>query len=523
MSTVGLYERFEASFESVREYGNAVQDVAVDVEFECDGARVTTHAFWDGERTWRVRFSPEMPGRWTWRVRCSPGTDNGFNDAAGWFQCVPQAGTNVLYERGPLRVSDDKRHFVHADGTPFFWLGDTAWNGPLKSSAGDWTEYLSDRARKGFNVIQFVATQWISAAGDAEGRPAYLGRERIQIEPAFFRRLDRRVDAINSFGMVAAPVLAWAAGWNRDSCHMNPGNSLSDDQLELLIRYIVARYGAHQVVWMLAGDGIYEGHEAERWRRIGRATLSGNARPATIHPGGKVWSAPEFRAEPWFHFNGYQSGHWNDDENFRWINEGPPSMDWRTEPRCPHINLEPCYEGHRAMATGRVMDAADVRRAAYWSLLASPPAGVSYGAHGVWSWESTPELPMSHPNTGIAPAWRDALHLPGSACMGRLKAIFASIDWPRLEPCPELMEHQPGREQAALFIAAARSAAGDLAMLYLPQGGVAQLRSRLLRTGMRVRCFDPSSGGLLWQKPISDYGNVIDSGADADRVLVLEG
>jgi hypothetical protein len=26
----------------------------------------------------------------------------------------------------PIRVSDNGHHFVNADGTPFFWLGDTA-------------------------------------------------------------------------------------------------------------------------------------------------------------------------------------------------------------------------------------------------------------------------------------------------------------------------------------------------------------------------------------------------------------
>jgi hypothetical protein len=117
--------------------------------------------------------------------------------------------------------------------------------------------------------------------------------------------------------------------------------------------------------------------------------LSDRARPATIHPGGKIWAAPEFRNEPWFSFNGYQSGHWNDDDNFRWINEGPPSKDWRTEPPCPHVNLEPCYEAHHSMADGRVINALDVRRACYWNLLAAPPAGITYGAHGVWSWESS--------------------------------------------------------------------------------------------------------------------------------------
>ena len=48
MNTVALYTRFEATFESARDYENPVQDVSVEVEFECDGVRLTTYAFWDG-------------------------------------------------------------------------------------------------------------------------------------------------------------------------------------------------------------------------------------------------------------------------------------------------------------------------------------------------------------------------------------------------------------------------------------------------------------------------------------------
>ena len=30
-------------------------------------------------------------------------------------------------QSGPIRVSENGRHFVDAQGHPFFWLGDTAW------------------------------------------------------------------------------------------------------------------------------------------------------------------------------------------------------------------------------------------------------------------------------------------------------------------------------------------------------------------------------------------------------------
>lgn len=521
MITVGVHARYEISFEGAHDYPNPVQDVQVTIEFRLNGQTRTVEAFWDGGRIWRVRFSPDMCGHWRWRSRCSLPHDSGLHDRRGEFECTELPTSNPFLNHGPIRVSASRHHLIHADGEPFFWLGDTAWNGPLKSDEQDWATYLSDRAQKGFNLIQFVAAQWIGATTDADGRPAYVGSDKIRIEPSFFQRMDRRVDMINKSGMIAAPVLAWAAAWNTESVHVNPGNTLSEEQLTLLVRYLVNRYGAHQVVWILAGDGIYVGEEAERWRRIGRAALNRTRHPATMHPGGKLWVAPEFRLEPWFNLNGYQSGHWNDDDNSHWINAGPPSEDWPTQPACPHINLEPCYEDHAAFASGRPIDAHDVRRACYWSLLASPPAGITYGAHGVWSWETTPTIPLNHPHAGIARPWHQAMHLPGSRCMSHLKAIFSSLDWWRLYPCPDLLLDQPGKERPARFISAACSRDRDLAMIYSPEGGSVRINPNFLNCDVSVQCFDPANGELLWQRNLWASHNGIDTGALGDRLLVL--
>lgn len=521
MTTVGVHARYETSFEGVLDYPNPVQDLQVSIEFASNGQTRTVEAFWDGGRTWRLRFSPDMCGHWTWRSHCSLQQDSGLHDRRGEFECTELTASNPFLQHGPLRVSASRHHLIHADGEPFFWLGDTAWNGPLKSDEQDWAAYLSDRAQKRFNVIQFVATQWIGATGDADGRPAYSGRDEIRIEPAFFQRMDQRVDMINKYGMIAAPVLAWAAAWNTEGLHLNPGNTLSVEQLTVLIRYLVSRYGAHQVVWILAGDGIYADDEAERWRRMGRAALNCTRHLATMHPAGKLWAAPEFRHEPWFNFNGYQSGHGNDDDDARWINQGPPSKDWRTQPACPHINLEPCYEDHVAFASGRAIDARDVRRACYWSLLASPPAGITYGAHGVWSWETSAAIPLNHPHAGVAKPWHEAMHFPGSLCMSHLKAIFSSLDWWRLYPCPDLLSDQQGREFPTRFISAACSETRDLAMIYCPEGGSVQLNASFLKREVSVQCFNPENGALLWHRTHCAKDNDIETGGPGDRLLIL--
>ena len=56
-----------------------------------------------------------------------------------------------------LKVSENKRFLVTAEGRPFFWLGDTAWELFHRLDREDADRYLDKRANQGFTVIQAVA------------------------------------------------------------------------------------------------------------------------------------------------------------------------------------------------------------------------------------------------------------------------------------------------------------------------------------------------------------------------------
>ena len=74
------------------------------------------------------------------------------------FYCVAQwKGKPVYFAHGELKVSDNKRFLQHKDGTPFFYLGDTAWELFHRLNREEADFYLEDRAGKGFTVIQAVA------------------------------------------------------------------------------------------------------------------------------------------------------------------------------------------------------------------------------------------------------------------------------------------------------------------------------------------------------------------------------
>jgi hypothetical protein len=473
-----------------------------------DGGERVVDGFWDGGRVWRVRFIPDEEGVWRYRTGAAAG-GAGPAGREGSFTVRRARSENRFLAHGPVRVSEDGPYLVHADGTPFFWLGDTAWNGGLKSSVADWASYIADRAAKGFSVVQLVTTQWRAAHANAEGEVAYAGYDDIRIHPSFFRRMDARMDALDRAGILAAPVLLWTLG---DSL-TNPGK-LPEAQATRLARYLVARYQGNHVAWILAGDENYQ-KNGDRWRRIGRAVFDrpGHA-PVTTHPQGMQWAFDDFADEPWLDFLIYQSGHGDDANTVRWLHSGPPSRAWRTGKPRPILNAEPPYEDHLAYQSHQPQSAYNVRRAAYWSLLSTPTAGVSYGAHGVWSWETKPGVPLEHPSSGVAKPWFEAIHLPGSTQMEHLAALFTSLDWWRLRPAAGLVAEQP--EDPMRFVGAATTEAGDLAVLYLPVGGSVRLTAAVGKGG---EWFDPRTGA---RTPAAPAGPLLYTAPDArDWVLVL--
>ena len=461
---VPVWGRFEAAFTAA----DAPPKTSVEVTFTGpSGEAETVDGFWDGDGTWRVRFMPDTSGTWGYRTASDVQALDGIE---GQFESEPAPGGGPFFRHGAVEVSDDGRFLQHADGTPFFWLGDTAWNGALLATADDWDAYLTTRKEQKFTAIQFVMTQWRTALGDAEGETAYaVEGDGLQIHPEFFQRFDAYVNAVGAHGLLAAPVMLWALG--DPEKYPVPGQ-LPTAQAAEIARYIKARYGAHHVLWFLGGDENYGGEDrVAHWKQIGQEVFGeGDHAPVTLHPQGMQWRFEPFYDEPWLDLLIYQSGHGDGAETLRWIHSGPVSEAWQETER-PIINSEPPYEDHVAYQSGEPHTAYTVRRAVYWSLLNAPTAGVSYGAHGVWSWQTEPDVPLNHEGTGIAQPWDEAVRFEGGEDMAHVAALFTSLDWWALRPAQDFLDGQPGGEDPARFVAAARAEAGLPAVVYLPVGG----------------------------------------------------
>lgn len=477
------------------------------------GERREVRAFWESGPVWRWRCDVDSPGTWSFAV--GPMGGEKWLGAAGDFVVRAYGGTNPLYRHGALRVSPDGSHFAHADGTPFLWLADTAWNGVLAAEPEDWARYLGLRREQGFSAVQCVLTNWRAFPADAAGERAWTGERDIRVNPAFFRRLDAKVAAIAESGLVPALVVLWTlTPWD-------PGLRLGDDDAIRLGRYITARYAAFRPVWFLGGDGRYlvEG-AAERWKRIGAAVLGSGAREqrplATLHPCGKSWLGDAFRGEAWYDFVGYQSSHGPDSND--WIVQGPPATRWKGKPLLPVINLEPCYEGHKRVGTDERWPIERVRAALYWSLLVSPAAGVTYGHHSVWPWIEREESPLDHRKAGTTPPWSEVLDSEGAHSVSALRVLLEGLPWWKLRPALELLARQPSTDPAA-FVAASAADDGSVAVVYLPRGGSVALSDRGAGVSPR-RWFDPRTAA--WRDAPAG-GTEIAAPDGRDWVLVLGG
>lgn len=462
-----------ATFTADRDYANPFGDVDVIAEVtRPDGSRQTLRAFWDGGRIWRVRVRCEQRG--AYRVTAHAA------DGKNWGEKKFTVNDHLAPPR--LSISDDRTHFIGGDDKPWFYLADTAWNGALRSTDADWKTYLDQRARQKFTAIQFVTTQWRGGRKVLD-QQAFEGLKNITISPAFFQRMDRKFAAVVDRGLTPAPVMLWAL--QKD----DPGQALDEADAIRLARYELARWGALDVIWLVGGDGRYDG-QVDRWKRLGQAVFEHHPEQiATLHPCGQSWIGEKFADQAWYDFVGYQSGHGGSDNHLRFITQKIVER-WDKVNR-PVINLEPNYEAHPSYESGKKHPPLHVRRAAYWSLLVAPPAGITYGNNSIWTWNDKAGTSEGHERLGPTEPWRHGLDLPAVGDMTILRDCFESGPWSMLRPAPKLVANQPGDKDPKKFIAAAQTQDGSWTVLYTP---VKQAIELTKTPSGKAQWFDPRTG-----------------------------
>jgi len=365
--------------------------------------------------------------------------------AAGLAACLGTAPAPRPVEKvGRIVVSPSGRFFQHEDGTPFFWLGDTAWNLFQRLDRNEAERYLEDRRLKGYNVIQAVAFHG-SGEANAYGSQALLDKDagRPAVTPGadfsrpgeydYWDHIDWIIDLAARKGLYVGLLPVW--GSSVKTTTLNAAN------VERYARFLAARYRDRPNVFWITGGDIRGDVGSDVWMALGRALKKEDPNHLiTFHPFGRTQSSTWFHGEPWLDFNMFQSGHRRYDqdptpgakgeENWRYVEE-----DYARTPPKPTLDGEPSYENipqglhdpSQPYWTDR-----ECRRYAYWSVFAGA-AGHTYGSNAV--------MQMHEPGSGrgsfsVRNYWYDAIDEPGAGQMQHLKHLILS------RPCMERIPDQ---------------------------------------------------------------------------------
>lgn len=489
------HEVTEIIFHSGKQYKDPFQEVELDVLFhDSRGNERRVPAFWAGDREWRVRYSAAGPGRFTFQTVCSDTANPDLHARAGTLQAAPYEGANPLLRHGAPRVSHDRRHLEHADGTPFFWLGDTWWMGLCKrlSWPAGFERLAADRARKGFTVVQIVAGLYpdmppFDPRGANEAgfpwKPEYAG-----IDPAYFDMADLRIQHLVGRGIVPCIVGCWG--------YYLP--ILGMDRMKRHWRYLIARWGAFPVVWCLAGEGTmpyYLSPDKTRdaalqkrgWTEVARYVRAIDPwhRLVTIHPSDSARNTVEDASV--LDFDMLQTGHSDRASIPNTVRLVTASR--AAEPPMPVIDGEVCYEGILEQSRQ------EVQRFMFWACMLSGAAGHTYGANGIWQVNTAeqPFGPSPHGRSWGDTPWDTAADLPGSAQLGLAKELLLRYPWWRLEPHPEWVEpHWTAENYMRPYCA---GIPGELRFIFMPPMWDAPKVTHL-ETGLSYRAFyfNPATG-----------------------------
>ncbi len=462
----------EIEFISSKEYTDPVYTVDTDVVFynKASGRALSVSAFFDGGKSWKVRFAPPSAGEWEFYTKCSDTENSGLHHRAGVISCSEYSGELDIYKHGFVKTEPGKSYFVYDDGTPFFYLGDTHWTLALEEldsygsvetqgKAGI-TEAVAKengitsqfkcimdyRAEQGYTVIQSQPLGWWTNPGQNgwfadEYQNIYTyGVNDIMLEK--FKQYDRYfayiaekgfVHANSQFGYPTALMTEYFAG------------KISDEKLEKLCRYWVARYGAYPVMWTTTqeGDNDYYGvdrgdcaatPETNPWLKVTEYLDKYDAyeHPTTCHQ--EHWSYTSVKNST---FGKLEAHDWYAAQYSTPLNK---SLDWEklreyyNNPGLkPVVNYEGRYDHHWTGTFGS--------RAQGWITYMNGQVGYGYGVQPIWSifWafngvtEFTAKDESGEYRTDAN--WLEGLRAEAGAQVSYIKQFLSEYEWWKLVPC----------------------------------------------------------------------------------------
>lgn len=439
----------------------------------------------------------------------------------------PWLQAQTPFAHGRLKVSDNKRYLVHQDGTPFFWLGDTAWELFHRLNREEADQYLSHRAEQGFTVIQAVALAEFDGLKEPNpyGETPLVNNDPTRPNDAYFRHIDYVLDKAAQYNLVVAFLPTWGDKVFKNTWGQGP-EIFTPENARSYGRYLGNRYkNRDNLVWVLGGDrnprdgsqdlAIWRAMAAGIQEGVGgadKALMTYHSQPNGTAGGASQW----FHADDWFDFNMHQNGHCRFTAMYDNI-----SASYNRQPTKPTMDAEPIYEDHPVCFNATdlgISNAYDVRLYAYLDLFAGAH-GHTYGCHDIWQMYGPNRPAVNGPHV----FWQQAMDLPGARQMKHVRTLLTAR--PLLDRIPDQSLIAENNLGPAERIQATRGS--DYAFVYSAVGKPFTVNpGKLSGKTLTATWFDPRTGKT---KPAGTVSNLQSNtfapptkGYGQDWVLILD-
>ncbi|WP_167615749.1 glycoside hydrolase family 140 protein [Maribellus sediminis] len=429
-------------------------------------------------------------------------------------------GKSVDFSHGKLQVSENHRFLVFDDGSPFFYLGDTAWELFHRLSKEDAEKYLENRRAKGFTVIQAVILAELDGLNtpNMEGEKPLVDNDPTKINEAYFKHVDWVIRKAEEKGLFVGLLPTWGdkvdKKWGVGPVIFNAENARKYGEI------VGNRYKDFKnIIWINGGDRSGGGDNFPIWNALAEGIKSVDKNHLmTFHPMGENSSSMWFHNSDWLDFNMMQTGH---GQRSYAIYQRMMVPDYQKTPVKPVFDGEPRYEDHPHGWKPEELgwfDDADVRQACYWNLF-SGGFGHTYGCHAIWQMLSPDRDPVGFARNN----WYDDIDLPGAWDMIHARKLMESRPFTDRIPFPQIVKNESVPETD--YIVATRGE--DYVMVYIPTGLAASLDLRLCEWPKakawwyNCRTGDVSKIGKINTNQIKSFKPET-SGRGEDYVLILD-
>lgn len=497
-----LYRRTDVILQSSKEYENPYRDVQIDAVFTHEsGEVIKLYGFWNGGDEWRVRFAPTKVGCWSYTVTCSDAENTGLHNVTGKILGVPNTGKTDIDRHGFIKVSENGRYFVHDDGTPFYWLGDTNWQAPNYVSltrcnypgcqcGNQFFHEVNDRVKKGFTVYQTYFDSSESDGGGQRGvnpEPSMWLQKYDKINPKTFRdKFDVMFDYLAAKGMVTA--LGFGV-------HSITVGAMTERQLADISRYLTARYAAYPVVWITAQE-ITGDPQFDLWVKSAEIVDAGDGydHPQSAHQY-PIDASNEFAVKlgtsSWHDFYALQNGH------------GPRIPDkntyksyWDNKPLKgavkPFVETESNYEDIYCGG----FNGYDASRISAWKANLCGSYGFTYGATGVWANCYSTSGDTGWMGTFSTEPWYMGIDKPGSYEMTYLADFFRFVGFQDLVPRFNSSSYSNFRSEEKV-VASSEDGRTYVAYFYNTDRSTGELKKLNENEKYTAKWYDPLTGSFV--------------------------